>query len=123
MKGIHTCFTAALLIGLCASSATASELPQSYQGKWAPDCHSPEAEMLGIEVDGNMAFYGIEECSAEKVSARGQGIDIEFECAVLMDASARKTHWELTGKDRLVETDIAHPEQTRTYLRCATAKQ
>ncbi|MDD2699593.1 MAG: hypothetical protein PHH36_00010 [Sideroxydans sp.] len=104
-------------------AAFAAALPQSFQGKWAPDCHSAEAEMLGIEVDGNMAYYGIEECSAEKVAAKGNGIDIEFECAVLMDASEKKIHWELTGKDSLAETDAAKPGAVTTYQRCASAKR
>ena len=112
-----------LSCGMLVPAAFAADLPQSFQGKWAPDCHSAEAEMLGIEVDGNMAYYGIEECSAEKLAANGNGFDIEFECAVMMDASAKKVHWALTGKDSLVETEAAKPGQQTTYRRCATAKQ
>lgn len=110
-----------LSCGILVPAAFAADLPQSFQGKWAPDCQSADAEMLGIEVDGNMAFYGIEECSAEKVIAKGSGIDIEFECAVLMDASAKKIHWELTDKDRLVETDLAQPDRQTGYQRCTKA--
>jgi hypothetical protein len=112
-----------LSCGILVPAAFAADLPQSFQGKWAPDCHSADAEMLGIEVDGSMAFYGIEECSAEKIVAKGSGIDIEFECAVLMDVSEKRIHWELTGKDSLAETDSAKPGAATTYQRCATAKR
>lgn len=120
MNILRSLFAAALTvcISLAAPVARSAELPAQFHGVWAPDCQSPEAALLGMEVQADMVFYGMEECSILKATSKGKGMDIELECMVMMDVTGRKVHWEPAANGGLVETDQAKPGQTVSYMHC-----